>query len=211
MVDNDRRYFLKGAAIMAGVGLFETFVPGVVSANVISDSKLVHVYAEEVSDLEKTKFVRGRDLDGYLRGLGYDHGLQDKLPGCGYLNWEMATASTYGDRLYLPNAAMSSKIIEYGKIFEDFVGGELVKRGAELSDVCMTNFYRTAQREFGLGKKKPGKHTRADATDFYVKGVPLKDLYDMLDKKWGGGLIMYPNKGFVHMDRRDDKFSKIMP
>ncbi len=43
-------------------------------------------------------------------------------------------------------------------------------------------------------------HTKGEAVDFRVPGVPLKALHRWVQKTHTGGVGIYPNDGFVHAD-----------
>jgi len=71
--------------------------------------------------------------------------------------------------------------------------------------VIITSAARCLEYNRFVGSKDTSFHVIGKATDFYVKGVRLQDVYDYLIKEYPGrlGIGLYKRKGFIHVDSRE--------
>lgn len=77
--------------------------------------------------------------------------------------------------------------------------------------VTITSGYRTESWNKLVGGATGSQHCLGRAADITVAGHPPLAVYQYLDsilKTWGG-LILYPNKGFVHIDTRKTKYRDV--
>lgn len=77
--------------------------------------------------------------------------------------------------------------------------------------VRITSAYRTDSWNKSVGGVGGSQHCLGRAADIVVEGQNPLDVYQYLDsmlKTWGG-LILYPNKGFVHVDTRTAKYRDV--
>lgn len=77
--------------------------------------------------------------------------------------------------------------------------------------VRITSAYRTYFWNKTIGGAEGSYHCLGMAADIVVEGQNPLTVYQYLDKVLGtwGGLIMYPNKGFVHVDTRATKYRDV--
>lgn len=71
--------------------------------------------------------------------------------------------------------------------------------------------YRTESWNKLVGGAIGSRHCLGRAADIVVEGKNPLDVYQYLDKVLGtwAGLILYPNKGFVHVDTRATKYRDV--
>ncbi len=71
--------------------------------------------------------------------------------------------------------------------------------------VIITSGCRCEEHNENIGGHKRSKHTKGIAADFFIKGVPMQELYEWLEilagDRWGLGLY----SGWVHLDMRAKK------
>lgn len=88
---------------------------------------------------------------------------------------------------------------------------ELIARILEAADnfdapkVMIVSGYRSPKFNLSLRKKgrqvaKKSQHTLGHAIDFYLPGVPVRQLYRWLREHHDGGVGFYPVSEFVHID-----------
>ena len=77
--------------------------------------------------------------------------------------------------------------------------------------VRITSAYRTDSWNKSVGGAGGSQHCGGRAADIVVEGQNPLAVYQYLDKVLGtwGGLILYPNKGFVHVDTRATKYRDV--
>lgn len=77
--------------------------------------------------------------------------------------------------------------------------------------VTITSGYRTESWNKSVGGATGSQHCLGRAADIVVAGQKPLVVYQYLDKVLGtwGGLILYPNKGFVHVDTRATKYRDV--
>ena len=79
--------------------------------------------------------------------------------------------------------------------------------------VTINSGYRCAEHNARVGGAASSRHTKGDAADFVVKGVPTKEVYkfvESMSEVEHCGLAIKNNaqsiyKGFVHLDTRGKK------
>jgi uncharacterized protein YcbK (DUF882 family) len=78
--------------------------------------------------------------------------------------------------------------------FEGHFGGKVV----------MNSGFRDAHYNSSVGGADSSFHTKCMAADFYIPGVPKRDLIAFAMKNgYVGGLGCYPGRNFIHVDVRD--------
>ena len=77
--------------------------------------------------------------------------------------------------------------------------------------VKINSAYRTDSWNKSVGGAGGSQHCLGRAADIVVVGQNPLTVYQYLDKLLGtwGGLILYPNKGFVHVDTRATKYRDV--
>lgn len=77
--------------------------------------------------------------------------------------------------------------------------------------VIITSAYRTETHNKKVGGAKNSQHLSGKAVDFYIKGVSLAKIKDVLETiiPNRGGIIVYNKKGFIHVDTRDTRYREV--
>lgn len=77
--------------------------------------------------------------------------------------------------------------------------------------VIITSAYRTETHNKKVGGAKNSQHLSGKAVDFYIKGVSLAKIKDVLETiiPSRGGIIVYNKKGFIHVDTRDTRYREV--
>lgn len=66
--------------------------------------------------------------------------------------------------------------------------------------IIVTSGYRSEKTNEDAGGVRDSAHLRGGACDLYVEGVPVEYLKDLALYLQGGGVGIYPDSGFVHVD-----------
>ena len=66
--------------------------------------------------------------------------------------------------------------------------------------VHILSAYRTAEYNALVGGSKNSTHKKGMAADIVVKGVSLKRIAEFADDLDVGGVGIYPDSGFIHLD-----------
>lgn len=73
--------------------------------------------------------------------------------------------------------------------------------------LVITSAYRTPSHNKTVGGTSTSQHLKGKACDFYISGVDEQEIYNYCDKLIGnnGGVGLYPNRNFIHIDTRGTK------
>ena len=77
-------------------------------------------------------------------------------------------------------------------------------RDAWGSALGVTSFYRPEPINAEVGGVPGSRHVSGDAMDIYPTDRSLESFYQWIRVRWTGGLGDGRNKGFIHLDRRND-------
>lgn len=89
----------------------------------------------------------------------------------------------------------------------DFVKSKLqLVRDHFKKPVTVTSGYRTSSYNIKCGGVKNSYHLKGRAFDIIIKGIDLMDIAKYAESIDVFGIIVYPNKGFVHIDSRTTKY-----
>jgi len=66
--------------------------------------------------------------------------------------------------------------------------------------IIVTSGYRSEKTNEDAGGVRDSAHLRGRACDFYVVGVPVEYLKNLALYLQGGGVGVYPDDGFIHVD-----------
>jgi uncharacterized protein YcbK (DUF882 family) len=95
---------------------------------------------------------------------------------------------------------------EHGDIPRELVGTVIAAaEHFEVGEVRVISGFRHPKYNLSLRKKgrevaKKSQHTKGNAIDFFLPGVPTRKLYDYLVASHPGGVWFYPVSEFVHVD-----------
>ena len=92
------------------------------------------------------------------------------------------------------------------------INPRLVEALQELRDLAarpvrITSGYRCPDHNRAKGGKSRSQHLLGNAVDLAIDGLTLIEMFCLADKVAAfrnGGLGIYPNNGFIHVDVRDD-------
>lgn len=89
----------------------------------------------------------------------------------------------------------------------DFVKNKLQKiRDWAAAPIIINSAYRTETYNKKIGGAAHSYHVRGQAYDIVVKGKTLDEVCRFAESIGVLGIIRYPNKGFVHIDSRTQKY-----
>lgn len=89
----------------------------------------------------------------------------------------------------------------------DFVKSKLQSvRDHFKKPITVTSGYRTSSYNISCGGKKNSYHLKGRAFDIIISGIDLMDIAKYAESIGILGIIVYPNKGFVHLDSRTSKY-----
>jgi len=96
-----------------------------------------------------------------------------------------------------PNSSVRSRLIDSARAFQQV-------RDAWGSPLGVTSFYRPEPINSEVGGVPNSRHVTGEAFDIYPVDRSLEAFYQWIRVRWTGGLGDGRNKGFIHLDRRND-------
>ena len=89
----------------------------------------------------------------------------------------------------------------------------LVDALQELRDLAnapirVTSGYRCSEHNRAVGGAKQSRHLRGHAADIVIKSLSVAGMYELAEKVAvfrNGGIGVYPEQGFIHVDIRDGR------
>ena len=116
------------------------------------------------------------------------------IPG-GNFSWAEATH----DGTRLPNLQVYDGIVRIAQLAQE-------ARDRLNKPMTVTSWYRTPQANKLCQGAKNSRHLAGDALDFVCDGLTGRQLYNLLDPWWPGGLGIYPHfPQLCHLDARGYK------
>ena len=115
------------------------------------------------------------------------------IPG-GNFTWADATKG--GSRMPPDQETLESiiRIATLAQKARDFIGRPFT----------ITSWYRDPDSNAAAGGVSNSRHINGDAIDFWIDGMMGREIYDLLDPWWEGGLGQYSHYPFLcHIDARD--------
>ena len=79
-------------------------------------------------------------------------------------------------------------------------------RGIVKKPIIITSGYRCPAHNKKIGGSPKSQHLKGNAADIVIKGYSVKQMYETaltLYKKGIGGIGIYPEQGFIHLDVRE--------
>lgn len=96
-----------------------------------------------------------------------------------------------------PNSSARERLLVTARVFQEI-------RDAWGRPLGVTSFYRPAAINAEVGGVPNSRHINGEAMDIYPVGSSIEDFYSWIKVRWTGGLGDGRNKGFIHLDRRNN-------